>query len=119
MNLTGKTGLLTCQLLAHEAEDVLLMTDDGTIIRVPVGSISTLGRNTQGVRLMKVGEGTKVVCVARAEAEEEAPDEVDDFDSLDTEEPLYEGAPVENPDAIDDIDNLDTADPAGAEDEEE
>ena len=72
MNLTGKTGMLTCQLLADEAEDILLITDDGTIIRVPVSSISTLGRNTQGVRLMKVGEGSKVVCVARAEAEEEA-----------------------------------------------
>ena len=50
MNLTPKTGRLTCQLLADEAEDILLITDDGTIIRVPVGSISTLGRTTQGVR---------------------------------------------------------------------
>ena len=71
MNLTAKTGRLTCQLLADEAEDILLITDDGTIIRTPVSSISTLGRNTQGVRLMRVGEGSKVVCVARAEAEEE------------------------------------------------
>ena len=71
MNLTAKTGKLTCQLLADEAEDILLITDDGTIIRMPIGSISTLGRNTQGVRLMRVSEGSKVVCVARAEAEEE------------------------------------------------
>ena len=63
------------QLLADEAEDILLITDDGTIIRVPVGSISTLGRNTQGVRLMRVAEESKVVCVARAEAEEEAEEE--------------------------------------------
>ena len=78
MNLTDKTGRLTCQLLAHEAEDILLITDDGTVIRMPVSSISTLGRNTQGVRLMRVSEGSKVVCVARAEAEEEeAPDELD------------------------------------------
>ena len=75
MNLTPKTGRLTCQLLADEAEDILLITDDGTIIRVPVGSISTLGRNTQGVRLMRVAEESKVVCVARAEAEEEEPEE--------------------------------------------
>ena len=38
---------------------------------MPVGSISTLGRNTQGVRLMRVAEESKVVGVARAEAEEE------------------------------------------------
>ena len=75
MNLTPKTGRLTCQLLADEAEDILLITDDGTIIRVPVGSISTLGRNTQGVRLMRVAEESKVVGVARAEAEEEEPEE--------------------------------------------
>ena len=74
MNLTQKTGKLTCQLLADEAEDILLITDDGTIIRTPVDSISTLGRNTQGVRLMRVAEGSKVVCVARAEAEEESDD---------------------------------------------
>ena len=78
MNLTPKTGRLTCQLLADEAEDILLITDDGTIIRVPVGSISTLGRNTQGVRLMRVAEESKVVCVARAEAEEEEPEEPED-----------------------------------------
>ena len=119
MNLTEKTGRLTCQLLAHEAEDILLITDDGTVIRMPVDSISTLGRNTQGVRLMRVSDGSKVVCVARAEAEEEIPDDVDDIDSLDTEEPLYEGRPAEDIDDIDDIDNLDTADPTDAENEEE
>ena len=78
MNLTDKTGRLTCQLLADEAEDILLITDDGTIIRVPVGSISTLGRNTQGVRLMRVAEDSKVVCVARAEAEEEPEEETEE-----------------------------------------
>ena len=117
MNLTAKTGRLTCQLLADEAEDILLITDDGTVIRMPIGTISTLGRNTQGVRLMRVEEGSKVVCVARAEAEEET--EPDDIDSLDMEEPLYEGRPVEDADPIDDIDNLDTADPENAETDEE
>ena len=51
------------------------MTDDGIIIRTPVSDISIQGRNTQGVRLMRVAEGTQVVCVARAEAEEEFPEE--------------------------------------------
>ena len=86
MNLTAKTGRLTCQLLADEAEDILLITDDGTIIRMRVGDISTLGRNTQGVRLMRVAEGSRVISVARAEAEEEEPEEDDapeDPNSLD------------------------------------
>ena len=70
MNLTEKTGALVCQLLVHDGEDLMIITDDGTIIRTPVSSISTLGRNTQGVRIMRVS-GSKVVGVARAEAEEE------------------------------------------------
>ena len=77
MNLTEKTGNLAAQLLVHDDEDLLLITSDGTVIRTPVNSISVLGRNTQGVRLMRVGEDSKVVCVARAEAESEDEDEIE------------------------------------------
>ena len=85
MNLTKKTGNLAAQLLVHDDEDLLLITSDGTVIRTPVNSISVLGRNTQGVRLMRVGEDSKVVCVARAEPEpEEEPD--NDVETEATEE---------------------------------
>ena len=85
MNLTEKTGNLAAQLLVHDDEDLLLITSDGTVIRTPVNSISVLGRNTQGVRLMRVGEDSKVVCVARAEPEpEEEPD--NDVEAEATEE---------------------------------
>ena len=77
MNLTEKTGNLAAQLLVHDDEDLLLITSDGTVIRTPVNSISVLGRNTQGVRLMRVGEDSKVVCVARAEPEPEEEPEND------------------------------------------
>ena len=75
MNLTDKTGALAGQLLVNEEEDILIISDDGTIIRTPVSSISVQGRNTQGVRLMRVQENSRVVCVARAEAEEEEAEE--------------------------------------------
>ena len=77
MNLTDKTGLLAGQLLVHEGEDLLLITDDGTIIRTPVCDISVQGRNTQGVRIMRVDEGVKVVCVARAEPEDDEDGEIE------------------------------------------
>ena len=77
MNLTEKTGNLAAQLLVHDDEDLLLITSDGTVIRTPVNSISVLGRNTQGVRLMRVGEDSKVVCVARAEPEPEEETDVE------------------------------------------
>ena len=96
MNLTPKTGRLTCQLLADEAEDILLITDDGTIIRVPVGSISTLSRNTQGVRLMRVAEESKVVCVARAEAEEEPEEEAEENETEGAEGGVEVDAPEED-----------------------
>jgi len=75
MALTEKTGLLTAQLMVHEEEDILLITDDGTIIRTPVEDIRICGRATQGVRLMRVAEGSRIVGVARAEKEEEPEEE--------------------------------------------
>ncbi|MDR0897788.1 MAG: DNA gyrase subunit A, partial [Oscillospiraceae bacterium] len=54
MRLTNKTGLLAAQLLVQPGMDLLLITDDGTIIRMAVGDISIVGRNTQGVRLMRL-----------------------------------------------------------------
>ncbi len=71
INLTDKTGDLAALLLVHEEEDILLITDDGTIIRTPAADIRLCGRNTQGVRVMKLQEGSKVIGVARAEKEEE------------------------------------------------
>ena len=75
MNLTDKTGPLAAQLLVQPGEDVLLITDDGTVIRTNVDDIRSCGRNTQGVRLMRVAEGSQVVGVARAEAEPEEMEE--------------------------------------------
>ena len=64
-------GLAAVHRLDRDTTGLLLITNDGTVIRTPVSSISVLGRNTQGVRLMRVAEDSKVVCVARAEAEPE------------------------------------------------
>ena len=71
MGLTDKTGELAAQLAVDLDEDILLITDEGTIIRMAVRDIRESGRNTQGVRLMRIAEGAKIVCVARAEQEPE------------------------------------------------
>ena len=67
--------LMAALLLVNPEEDILLITDDGTIIRTAVADIRICGRATQGVRLMRVGEGSRIVAVARAEKEEEATEE--------------------------------------------
>ena len=69
MNITQKTGLLAALLMVRPDEDIMIITDDGTIIRTPAEDIRETGRNAQGVRLMRVAEGSKIVDVARAERE--------------------------------------------------
>ena len=70
MNLTEKTGELAAHLAVNVDEDILLITDDGTVIRMAVKNIRESGRATQGVRLMRISEGAKIVSVARAEQEQ-------------------------------------------------
>ena len=72
MRLTEKTGLLAAQLLVIEDEDIMLITDDGTIIRMPVNGISVIGRVSQGVRVMRVEDESRIVGVTATEREEEA-----------------------------------------------
>ncbi|MDD6051325.1 MAG: DNA gyrase subunit A [Clostridiales bacterium] len=81
INLTDKTGDLAALLLVHEDEDILLITDDGTIIRTPAEDVRLCGRNTQGVRVMKLQEGSRVIGVARAEKEEEAEEEAEEAET--------------------------------------
>jgi DNA gyrase subunit A len=71
MRLTDKTGFLAGQMLVTQDEDILVITDDGTIIRTPIDAIPTLGRATQGVRVMRVADGSRIVSFERAEAEDD------------------------------------------------
>lgn len=61
--ITPKTGKIVGIKIATEEEDVMLITDSGTIIRLKVKDISVLGRSTQGVTLMRTTDGGKVVSI--------------------------------------------------------
>ncbi len=61
--ITPKTGKLVGARIATEDDDVMLITDTGTIIRLKVKDISVLGRSTQGVTLMRTTDGGKVVSI--------------------------------------------------------
>ena len=61
--ITSKTGKLVGARIATDDEDVMLITDTGTIIRLKVKDISILGRPTQGVTLMRTTDGGKVVSI--------------------------------------------------------
>ena len=61
--ITQKTGKLVGVRIANDEDDVMLITDTGTIIRLKVKDISVLGRSTQGVTLMRTSDGGKVVSI--------------------------------------------------------
>ncbi len=61
--ITNKTGKLVGVRIANDDDDVMLITDTGTIIRIKVKDISVLGRSTQGVTLMRTSDGGKVVSI--------------------------------------------------------
>ena len=67
--ITPKTGKLVGIKLVDETDDIMLITDTGTIIRINVSEISILGRSTQGVTLMRTNEG-KVVSIEKIPEEE-------------------------------------------------
>ena len=74
MQLTDKTGLLAALMLVREEEDVMMISDDGTIIRTAVADISTQSRSTQGVRMMRLAGDSRVVAVTATEKVEETPE---------------------------------------------
>ena len=64
MQLTDRTGDLACLRMAADDQDLMLIRDDGTVMRMPVDQVSVISRYTQGVRLMRVDEGTRIASVA-------------------------------------------------------
>jgi DNA gyrase subunit A len=68
-NLTDKTGKLVGAIEVHEADEVMLISEGGTLIRFAAKEISVQGRNTQGVRVMRPDEGDKLVGLDRIEPE--------------------------------------------------
>tara|TARA_B110000196_G_C21143796_1_gene665365 strand:+ start:420 stop:2924 length:2505 start_codon:yes stop_codon:yes gene_type:complete len=86
---TEKTGKLISILEVLETDDIMIITDGGVMIRQAVSAIRTIGRNTQGVRLIKLDKGSHISSVAKVVKEEE--EEGDDENQTPTsEEPIPE-----------------------------
>ena len=71
VKVTDKTGVVVGIKLVNETDELILITTKGTLIRTKVGDIKTIGRNTQGVRLIKIKDGEAVGAVARVVEEED------------------------------------------------
>ena len=106
MNITEKTGKLVGLKVATGSEDLMLIRDDGIVIRIPVSAISVISRNTQGIRLMRVDGGHRVASVALAphnddepekpESEGESHEPADDEINVKIPEPAVEPEGEEN-----------------------
>ena len=65
---SDRNGALVGALQVSRDDEVMLITSAGTLVRTPVADISVMGRNTQGVRLIRLDEGDRVVWIERVEA---------------------------------------------------
>ncbi|MBQ7036841.1 MAG: DNA gyrase subunit A [Clostridia bacterium] len=70
--ITENTGNIVGISTVTDGEDIMMITSEGVIIRMAAATISSIGRNTQGVRLIRMEEGVNVVSIALTEHEEEA-----------------------------------------------
>jgi DNA gyrase subunit A len=99
-DLTKKGGRLAASFPVDDGDQILLVTDQGQLIRTPVGQVRRAGRNTQGVTIFRTAKDEHVVSVERLadtgedEAEAEIEDEIGE-EGGDTESPPE--APPENP----------------------
>ena len=69
--VTDKTGPVAAMKVVNESDDILIISDDGTIIRTHAVGINVYSRTAQGVKVMNLSEGVKVISIARTEREEE------------------------------------------------
>jgi len=93
INMTEKTGALVGMKTVNGDEDLLIITNNGIIIRTSVDQISTSGRSTQGVKVMKVADGQSITSITLTEKEEESVDVIENEEGTEvliseTEEPI-------------------------------
>ena len=70
-SVTEKTGNIAAVRMVNAEDDILVISDDGTMIRMSCGGISMLSRSTQGVRVMRLMEGSRVIDVEKTDRESE------------------------------------------------
>ncbi len=118
MQCTDRNGELVGSIQVQDGEEIMLISDQGTLVRTRIDEISVMSRNTQGVTLIKVQQGEKLVGVAGVDEPEEQPDYEDDSEgeSSDSESDVAPEAGTEA--KADEETEADAAPESGAESEE-
>ena len=90
MRCTDKTGKMVNIMEVVDSDDLIVITDSGVLMRQPVGAIRTIGRVTQGVRLVKLDEGSNISSITRVLSEDAATKQKEEENnqlSIDSTEP--------------------------------
>jgi DNA gyrase subunit A len=87
LDRTDRTGDLVAIKGVLGDEDLMIITENGIMIRTRVGEISTMGRNTQGVQVINLKEGDAIADVTRVADTDAAEDEADDEEDATDEDP--------------------------------
>jgi DNA gyrase subunit A len=95
MRITDKTGKMTTIMEVVDTDDLVIITDKGVLMRQPVSAIRTIGRVTQGVKLVKLDKGTKISSISRV-IHEENEDEETTQEKVETETEKNEEKASEN-----------------------
>ncbi len=90
MRVTEKTGKMVSIMEVVDADDLIVITDKGVLMRQPVSQIRTIGRVTQGVKLVKLDEGTKISSISRVINDENPKAEPTQTEKTDDVEPVEE-----------------------------
>jgi DNA gyrase subunit A len=86
MRCTDKTGKMVKIMEVVDSDDLIVITDSGVLMRQSVGAIRTIGRVTQGVKLVKLDEGASISSITRVISEEVNTDEEPKDNQLSFEE---------------------------------
>ncbi len=113
ITMTEKKGLLSAMKIVRDTDELMIISEEGVVVRTPVKGISQLGRSTQGVCVMKACEGDKVTAVAISTAgkKRKAPKTVDEPETIvDAQDDIHSSLDGEISEADIDIDDDDDGD---------
>ena len=98
MRVTEKTGKMVSIMEVVDADDLIVITDKGVLMRQPVSQIRTIGRVTQGVKLVKLDDGTKISSISRVINDDSPPSDTEAIEATEENTANEDGeTPTEEP----------------------
>tara|TARA_R110001583_G_scaffold67490_7_gene192948 strand:- start:58919 stop:61729 length:2811 start_codon:yes stop_codon:yes gene_type:complete len=111
IKVSARNGKVVGAVQVDENDEIMLISNRGTLVRTPVVGVSVVGRNTQGVTLIKTRDDEKIVALQRIEEIKE-PQEIDSESADETEQSVEPGVELDTPEEInagsDEVDSSET-----------